>query len=98
MPRTLDFYTLQKIKFSVKDLCCKYGQIRRKMWICSYLLKKSLTENFCAVLVQSNYTKVVVSEDFNCWRILHQHIVVLIRTFMFVPLHFDSHQFLFLCV
>ena len=30
----------------MKDLFCKCDQIRRKMWICSNLLKKSLVENF----------------------------------------------------
>ena len=42
--------TLHK-KFSVKDFFREYGQIRRKLWIWSHLLKKSLMENlsFCAV-------------------------------------------------
>ena len=45
-------YTTQKIKFSIKDFFSKCDQIRRKLWIWSYLLKKSLMENFifCAVL------------------------------------------------
>ena len=30
----------------VKDFFSKYDQIRRKLWIWSYLLKKSLMENF----------------------------------------------------
>ena len=33
------------MKFSVKNFFSKYGQINRKLWICSYLRKKSLTEN-----------------------------------------------------
>ena len=43
--------TAQKIKFSVKDLFSKCDQIHRKLRIWSYLLKKSLMENFigCAV-------------------------------------------------
>ena len=41
------------MKFSIKDLSSKYDQIRRKMWIWSHLLKKSLIENFifCAVSI-----------------------------------------------
>ena len=41
-----------KLKFSVKDLFSKCDQIRRKLWIWSHLLKKSLMENFifCAVI------------------------------------------------
>ena len=38
--------TLKKIKFSIKDFFNKCGQVRRKLWIWSYLLKKSLMENF----------------------------------------------------
>ena len=46
---TLD--TAQKMKFSIKDFFSKCDQILRKLRICSYLLKKSLIENFifCAV-------------------------------------------------
>ena len=42
------------MKFSIKDFFTKCDQIHRKQWICSYLLKKSLMENFifCAVLMQ----------------------------------------------
>ena len=40
-----------KVKFSIKDFFSKSDQIRRKPRIWSYLLKKSLMENFifCAV-------------------------------------------------
>ena len=39
------------MKFSIKDLFSKCGQIRRKLRIWLHLLKKSLMENFifCAV-------------------------------------------------
>ena len=38
------------MKFSIKDFFSKCDQIRRKLRIWSYLLKKSLMENiFCAV-------------------------------------------------
>ena len=39
------------MKFSIKNFFSKYDQTRRKMWICSHLLKKPLMENFtfCAV-------------------------------------------------
>ena len=33
------------MKFSIKDFFSKYDQIRRKLRIWSYLLKKSLMEN-----------------------------------------------------
>ena len=41
----------QNIKFSIKDFFSKCDQIRRKLRIWSYLLKKSSMENFffCAV-------------------------------------------------
>ena len=40
------------MKFSIKDFFSKCEQIRRKLRICSHLLKKSLMENFifCAVI------------------------------------------------
>ena len=43
--------TAQKLKFSIKDFSGKCDQIRRKLWIWSHLLEKSLMENliFCAV-------------------------------------------------
>ena len=46
------FYTMP---FSMKDFFSKCNQIRRKLWIWSHLLKKSLMENFifCAVLIFS---------------------------------------------
>ena len=44
-------YTAQKMKFSIMDFFSKCDLIRRKLWIWSQLLKKSLIENFifCAV-------------------------------------------------
>ena len=53
-------YTAQKMKFSIKDFFSKCDQIRRKLRICSHLLKKSLMENFifCAVLVD-HYIKTI---------------------------------------
>ena len=38
--------TAQKMKFSVKDFFSKCGQIRSFLRIWSYLLKKSVMENF----------------------------------------------------
>ena len=45
------FYAVQKIKFSIKDFFSKCDQIRRKLRIWSYLLKKSLMQSliFCVV-------------------------------------------------
>ena len=41
----------KKMKFSIKDFLSKCDQIHSFLWIWSYLLKKSLMENFifCAV-------------------------------------------------
>ena len=41
------------MKFSIKDFFSKFDEIRRKLQICSHLLKKSLMENliFCAMHV-----------------------------------------------
>ena len=45
-------FTAQKMKFSIEDFFSKCDQIRRKLWIWSHILKKSLMENFifCAVI------------------------------------------------
>ena len=49
----LDFckskYTAQKMKFSIKHFFSKWDQIRRKLRIWTYLLKKSLMKNFIFV-------------------------------------------------
>ena len=47
-----NFHTAQKMKFSGKDLFSICDQIRSYLHIWSYLLKKSLMENFifCAVI------------------------------------------------
>ena len=52
IPRLLQSYTTEKMKFFIKDFFSKCDQIRRKMGIWSHLLKKSLIENFilCVVL------------------------------------------------
>ena len=44
--------TAQKMKFSIKDFFSKCEQIRKKLQICSHLLKKSLMENF--IFLQCN--------------------------------------------
>ena len=43
--------TAQKMKFPIKVFFTKCDQIRRKLRICSHLLKKSLMQNFifCAM-------------------------------------------------
>ena len=48
----LTLFTAQKIKFSVNHLFSKSEQIRRELWNCLHLVKKSLMENFifCAVI------------------------------------------------
>ena len=56
--------TAQKMKFSIKDLFCKYYKICRELRILSHLLKKSLMGNFifCAVSVwnASNFAVLLV--------------------------------------
>ena len=49
-------YSTQKMKFSTDDLFSKCDQIRKKLQIWSYLLKKSLMKNciFCAVIFTTN--------------------------------------------
>ena len=44
-------FTVQKMKFSIRNFFSKCDQIRRKLRIWSHLLQKSLMENlnFCAV-------------------------------------------------
>ena len=56
-------YIAQKRKFSIKDFFSKCDQIRKKLWIWSHLLKKSLMENyfFCAMIGKSYGRK---SNDF----------------------------------
>ena len=48
--------TAQKMKFLIKDFSSKCDQVRKKLWIWSHLLKKTLTENFIfyAVKVRKN--------------------------------------------
>ena len=48
------FYCTKKMKFPIKDFFSKYDQIRSFLRIWSYLLKKSLKENFifCPVFLQ----------------------------------------------
>ena len=47
------------MKFSVKDFFSKYDQLHRKLRIWSYLLKKSLMENFmfCVVNALNHHTE-----------------------------------------
>ena len=47
----------QKMKLSIKDFFSKYVQTRRKLQIWSYLLSKSLMENFNFCAVQSSKMK-----------------------------------------
>ena len=54
-------YTAQKIKFSIKDFFSKNDQIRRKLWIWSHLLEKSLMENFIFVQCQLHYYITVIN-------------------------------------
>ena len=53
------FSTAQKMKFSIKDFLSKRDKIRSFLRIWSYLLKKSLIENFifCAVFLLEEHSK-----------------------------------------
>ena len=50
----------QKMYFSIKEYFSKYGQIRRKLWIWSHLLKKSLikTSSFMQCKQHLNILKI----------------------------------------
>ena len=49
----------KKMKFSIKDFFSKCEQIRRKLRICSHLLKKSLMENFVFCAVQKVFARTI---------------------------------------
>ena len=44
--------TAQKMKFSIKNFFSKCDQFRRKLWIWSHLLRKSIMENFIFCVVE----------------------------------------------
>ena len=50
-------YPAQKMKFSIKDFCSTYDQIRSFLRIWSHVLKKSLMENFIFCAVNSLNTR-----------------------------------------
>ena len=50
------------MKFSIKDFFSKCDQIRRKLGIWSYLLKKPLTENFIFRAVEAFYRSKIHSQ------------------------------------
>ena len=50
--------TAQKMKFAIKDFFSKYDQIRRELRIWSYLMQKSLMENFIFCAVRTLYLKI----------------------------------------
>ena len=52
--------TVQKMKFPIKGFFSKCGQIRRKLWIWSHLLRKSLMENFIFFTV-NNFHSILSS-------------------------------------
>ena len=52
------------MKFFIKDFFSKFHQIRRKLWIWSHLLKKSLMEDFIFCAVKLKYLKSVVEKFF----------------------------------
>ena len=52
------------MKFSITDFFSKFDQIRRKLWICSNLQKKSVMENFIFCEVYSAFV-------WDVWWIMH---------------------------
>ena len=62
------------MKFSIKDFFSKCDQMRRKLRIWPYLLKKSLMEDFifCAVSILQMFRNVQISsEKYLKWRIFY---------------------------
>ena len=49
----IDFYTAQKLKFSVKGFFSNCEQIHKKLQICSHLLNKSLKKTFLCSVTES---------------------------------------------
>ena len=87
-----DFFTAQKMVFSINDLFSKCDQIRRKLRIWSHLLKKSLMENtnFCALFNAVFSLKIldcVPNMRFlkHVWlttsKIIIEHVVIINRIF-----------------
>ena len=58
----LTIYTAQKMKFSIKNFVSKCDQIRSYLRIWSYLLRKSLMENFifCAAMATRKHNSKIV--------------------------------------
>lgn len=52
-------FSLHKTKVSIKDFKTKYEQSHRKLWTCSYLLKKSVIEKliFCSGFADISRTR-----------------------------------------
>ena len=55
--------TAQKLKISIKDFFGKCDQIRKKLRICSHLLKKSLMESFIFCAVQWSTASCKIQES-----------------------------------
>ena len=57
----------KKEKLSIKDFFSKSDQIRRKLWIWSHLLKKSLMKNyvFCAVQTHCHQLDEKFKQQYN---------------------------------
>ena len=67
--------TAQKMKFSIKALFSICDQIRKKSWIWSHLLKKSLMENFifnAEIRVRENLYFGIIYPVLGILKILHE--------------------------
>ena len=66
-------YTVQKMKFSIKDFFSKCDQIRSFVQFWSHLLKKSLMENFiyCAVMTLNCQVFRTFSSIVQAWKTIY---------------------------
>ena len=83
----LSFKHYKKNKFFIKDFFSKCDQIRRKLWIWSHLLKKSLMENFnfCAVKDRNiSERRQCVKENKICFNCLSKSHIVKNRKSIFI--------------
>ena len=84
-------YTAQKMKFSIKDFFSKCDQIHRKLRIWSYLLKKSLMENFIFLCSGNHLFYVILfhsSIQNSIWHTCHSLLITLSYKFPWALLTF----------
>ena len=67
--------TVQKMKFSIRNVFSKRDQIRRKPRIWSHLLKKSLLENFIFCAVKGSKARKIY-EDKGKMEVVKKHVIL----------------------